>query len=315
MNKQKIVVILGPTASGKTELALKIAKKFNGYIISADSRQIYKEMNIGTAKPRGKIKQLELKIKEINNHIYFVQDIPHFLIDHITPDQPFTLADWLKVTKKILNSKILNSKFRIPIICGGTGLYISALVNNFQLPKGKINLNLRNKLNQLSLTTLLAKLKKLDLETYNSIDKKNKRKIIRAVEYILTNNQLFKPKYKPAQSPYQFLQIGLDISREQLYQQINQRVDQMLKNGLIAETKRLTKKYSTNLPAMSGIGYRQINMYLNGSLDKTAAVEQIKRDSRHYAKRQLTWFKRDKKINWVKNYATAEKLVKDFLSK
>lgn len=311
MSKKKILVILGPTASGKTELALQIAKKFNGYIISADSRQIYKDMNIGTAKPKGKIKNLESGIKEVKS-AYMVKNVPHFLMNYVTPDQTFTLADWLKISKKILNSKILNSNFQIPIICGGTGLYISALVNNYQLPKGKIDLNLRNKLNKLSLLTLQKKLKKIDLVTYKTIDKQNKIKIIRALEYILTNQRVFKPKTNK-KSPYEFLQIGLDVPREKLYQKINQRVDKMVKNGLIEETKQLTKKYSANLPAMSGIGYKQILLYLKGKTDLDKTINMIKTDTRHYAKRQLTWFRRDQEIKWIKNYQTAKKLILKFL--
>ncbi len=312
MTKQKIVVILGPTASGKTELALKIAKKFKGYIISADSRQIYQGMNIGTAKPKGRIKKLDLRIKELHNNIYYVQGIPHFLMDYSKPNKSFTLADWLQITKKILNSKILNSKFQIPIICGGTGLYISALVNNYDLPQGKLDLILRKKLAQQTLPKLNRQLKNLDPNTYQIIDKKNKRKIIRALEYILTNQRVFEPKTNKKQS-YQFLQIGLDIPREKLYQRINQRVDKMIKNGLISETKKLTKTYSTSLPSMSGIGYKQLQMYLNKQINKAQAIEIIKTETRHYAKRQLTWFRRDKNIIWIKNFQTAEKLIKNFL--
>lgn len=312
MSKKKILIILGPTASGKTELALRLAKKFNGFVISADSRQLYKEMNIGTAKPKGRIKKVELRIKGLNNDVYYVQGIPHFMIDIINPDKLFTLADWLENTKKILNSKIINSKFQIPIICGGTGLYISALVDNYDLPQGKVDLLLRKKLNKLALITLQKKLKKLDPDAYLIIDKQNKIKIIRALEYVLTNQRVFKPKTHQ-KSLFEFLQIGLDIPREKLYQRINQRVDKMIKNGLIAETKKLTKKYSANLPAMSGIGYKQIQMYLNNQIDKTQVIEMIKTDTRHYAKRQLTWFRRDKNIYWIKNYQTTEKLVKNFL--
>jgi len=311
MSKKKILIILGPTASGKTELALRLAKKFNGFVISADSRQLYKEMNIGTAKPKGRILNFESGIKNINT-VYSVQNIPHFMLDIINPNKLFTLADWLKITKQILNSKILNSKFQIPIICGGTGLYISALVDNYDLPQGKVDLLLRKKLNKLSLLSLQKKLKKLDLATYETIDQQNKIKIIRALEYVLTNQRIFKPKTNQ-KSSYKFLQIGLNIPREKLYQRINQRVDKMIKNGLIEEVKRLTKKYSANLPSMSGIGYKQIQMYLNNKIDKTQAIEMIKTDTRHYAKRQLTWFKRNKNIIWIKKYHTTEKLVKNFL--
>lgn len=314
VNHQKIIVILGPTASGKTNLALKLAKRFNGYIISADSRQIYQDMNVGTAKPIGRIMNYKLGIKRIET-AYLVKGVPHFLMDYVKPNESFTLADWLRITKKILNSKIINNKFNIPIICGGTGLYISALIENYKLPKDQTNLNLRTKLTNNTLPSLLNKLKKIDLATYKLIDKNNKRRIIRALEYVLTNHLSFTSEAKNQISPYEFLQIGLLQSREKLYQRINNRVDLMLKKGLIAETKTLIKKYDPSLPALSGIGYKQINQYLENQIEKNKAIEEIKRDSRHYAKRQITWFQRDKKIKWVNNYFEANELVKNFLQK
>jgi tRNA dimethylallyltransferase len=314
VNPKKIIIVLGPTASGKTELALKLAKKFNCFIISADSRQVYQDMNVGTAKPKGRITNYKLGIKGIET-AYIVKGVPHFLMDYVEPNKSFTLADWLKVTKKLLNSKTLNSKFKIPIICGGTGLYISALVDNYKLPKGQINLNLRTKLAKRTLRALLNKLKKIDLATYKLIDKSNKRRVIRALEYVLTNHLSFTSKVKNQLSPYEFLQIGLNQPREKLYQRINSRVDQMLKKGLIPETRKLIKKYDPSLPALSSIGYKQIREFLNGSLTKEQAIEFIKRDSRHYAKRQLTWFKRDKQIHWVNNYPEAKKIVNTFLQK
>jgi len=315
VNTKKILVILGPTASGKTNLALKLAKKFNGYIISADSRQVYKDLNIGTAKPKGKIKNIELRIKGLDNKVYVIDNIPHFMMDLINPNKTFTLADWLKITKKLLHSQILNAKFQIPIICGGTGLYISALVNNYSLPEGKIDLILRKNLEQSTLTVLLKKLKKIDLDTYKTIDKKNKRKIIRALEYTLTNKLSFANQSKKQSLAYNFLQIGINLKRETLYHTSNTRVEQMIQKGLIPETKSLIKKYNSDLPALSSIGYKQIREFLNGSLTKKQAMDLIKRDTRHYAKRQLTWFKRDKNIQWIDNYKETEKIVHTFLQK
>ena len=314
VNGKKIIAILGPTASGKTELALRLAKKYNGYIISADSRQVYKNMNIGTAKPLGRVSNIETRIKKMNK-VYTVNGIPHFLMDSIEPNKSFTLADWLKIVKKILNSQILNSKYKIPIICGGTGLYISALVDNYQLPVGKIDLRLRKNLEKNSLLELLKKLKKIDKPTYKNIDKTNKRKIIRALEFSLTNNISFTSSSKNKKSSYEFLQIGLNIPRQQLYKRINNRVIVMMKNGLIKETKFLIKKYNTALPALSSIGYKQVGEFLNGAITKQQAIENIQRDSRHYAKRQITWFRRDNRIQWINNYLKSDKLVKNFLQK
>ncbi len=303
--KLKTIFIIGPTASGKTELSLKLAKKFNGFIISADSRQIYKNMDIGTAKPKGINK----------NNIYYIKDIPHFLINIINPNEEFTLADWQTRALKILkNYPDKSTKIKIPFIVGGTGLYIDSLIKNYQLPKGKINKKIRDKLQKDNLNNLLKKLKKLDPNTFTLIDKKNKRRIIRALEYVLTNKKSF-IKNVGCQKPFfDYLQIGINISREELNNKINNRTEKMIKQGLIKETESLLKKYPHSLPPLSSIGYQECYFYLNGYINKDELKNLIKKNTRHYAKRQITWFKRDKNIKWVKNYKEAEKLISDFLT-
>lgn len=306
-SKPKVILILGPTASGKTELSLRLAKKFTAFIISADSRQIYKNMDIGTAKPAGITK----------NNIYYVNNIPHFLIDIINPNEEFTLADWQKKVMKILKNnsrfKMQDLRFRLPMIVGGTGLYIDSIVKNYQLPPGKINQATRKKLQKKDIKELLLQLKKLDPDTFAIIDKKNKRRVVRALEYFLTNKKSFAKNIKSQKSPFSFLLIGLNPPREELYKRINKRVEQMIKQGLINEAEKLFKKYPPDLPALSSIGYREIYYYLNGYLSLDDLKYLIKKNTRHYAKRQLTWFKRDKAIKWIKDYKQAEKLVRDFL--
>lgn len=269
---KKLIVILGPTASGKSELAFKLAKKFKGEIISADSRQIYKEMDIGTAKSKE----------------------PQHLIDIVNPNQEFTLAQY----KKLAIEKI--KEVDIPFLVGGTGLYIQAVVDNLDIPQVKPNPKLRKELEKLTPEQLFEKLKKLDPEI--QIDIHNKRRLIRAIEVCISTGKPFpKKKKKPL---FNVLQIGLKTSDEK----INQRVDEMFKKGLEKEVKNLLKKYPSDLPAFSGIGYKEIIQ------NPETAREQIKLHTRQYAKRQITWFKRDKRIKWVKNYQEAEELVRKFLS-
>lgn len=297
----KIIIILGPTASGKTALSLKLAKKYNGEIINADSRQVYKEMNIGTAKePRDDEK------KE-----YFVRGIPHHLIDVVRPDEEFTLAHFKQMALEKIND-ILKRK-KMPIIAGGTGLYIWAIVDNLDIPSVAPDFKLRKKLEKKSLAELVKMLKKADPLSAKKIDLKNPRRVIRALEVALRNKGSFVEQQKKSPPLFNALQIGISIPREILYQRINQRVDEQIKDGLINEVKKLAKKYSWSLPAMSGLGYKQIGYYLRGEKTLPEAVELIKRDTRRYAKKQMTWFKRDKRIKWIKNDKEIDKLVKKFI--
>ena len=300
--KNKLIVILGPTASGKSGLAIKLAQKFNGYITSADSRQIYQEMDIGTNKEPGKWRE----------GIYYVSSVPHFLIDIVKPNQDFSLSQYQKEVFRITKRKPLSD--RVPFLVGGTGLYIQAIVDNLDIPKTKPNQALRKKLESETTRELAAQLEQLDPAALLSIDVNNKRRLVRALEVCLTTNKAFSSQQKKRPPIFDVLQIGLDTPREQLYQKINQRVDQMIKQGLVDEVKKLSKKYSWDLPAMSGIGYKQIGMYLRGEISKYEAINLIKRDTRHYAKRQMTWFRRDGRIRWVGDYEEARKLVGGFLN-
>lgn len=285
----KLIVILGPTASGKSEQALKLAKKFNGEIISADSRQIYKEMNIGTAKPEN------LKIK---NRTYASGGIPHHLVNIVKPSQKFSVAEYKELAIKIIRD--ITRRGKIPILAGGTGLYISSVVDNIEIPKVKPNLKLRKKLENKSLVVLLKQLKKLDIVTFNNIDKKNKRRIIRALEVTISTGKPFSAQREKGSPLFNCLRIGLDMPREKLYKKIDDRIEKMFKAGLINETKSLAKKYSWKLPAMSGIGYKEIGMYLKSEITLEKTKELIKFATHSYARRQMTWFKKDKKIKWVK---------------
>ncbi len=305
INNNKLIIILGPTASGKTEMAIKLAKKFNGEIISADSRQIYKGMDIGTAKPR--------RVQNSKSRPFIVKNISHYLIDIINPNEDFSLAEYKKLAVEII--KDIQKRKKIPFLVGGTGLYISSIVDNLEIPKVKPNKLIRKKLEAKSAEDLFKKLKKLDSKAAENSDESNKRKLIRALEVCLITKKTFSSQQGRGVPLFDFLQIGVKIPREKLYKKINQRVDQMIKTGLEKEVKKLMDKgYDLDLPSMSSLGYKQIGKYLKNEISFQEAVESIKTETRHFAKRQMTWFKRDKKIKWIGDYNEAKQLVEKFLN-
>jgi len=310
-----LIVILGPTASGKTELALKLAKKFNGEIISADSRQIYKEMFIGTASPYKKLK---------NNNCLFnkqkpilINKIPHHLLHIVSPKKEFSLAKYKKIAIKII--KDIQKRGKLPFLVGGTGLYISSIVDNFKIPNAPPNKKLRekieNEIKKYGLKKIYQKLLKIDPVAEKIVQKDNPRRIIRALEVCLSTGKLFSQQRQKNKPLFEVLQLGIKTSREELCEKINQRVNQMIKDGLIKEVIELSKKFNWNLISMSGIGYKQIGMYLRNEIDLNSAIELIKRDTRRYARRQMTWFKKDKRIAWILNFQETKKIIKDFLKK
>lgn len=300
----KLIVILGPTASGKTDLAVKLAKRFNGEIISADSRQVYKYMPIGTDVPKG----------EWQDGLYLVKGVPHYLMDCLEPDKEFTMADFKNKAVDITQDIIKRGK--VPLVVGGTGLYISALVDNFDIPKVKPDKELRVKLESKNLGELMEMLKQKDPLSAAVIDLNNPRRVIRALEVALTSGKSFVSQKTKSKPLFDVLQIGIKRKREEIYESINQRVEEQIKLGLVEEIKNLLDKgYGWELTAMSGLGYRQFKDYLAGKRSLGQAVEILKRDTRHYAKRQLTWFKRDKRIRWVPAGEDQKviSLVRDFL--
>ena len=294
MRHNKLITILGPTASGKSDLAVKLGKKFDGEIISADSRQIYKEMNIGTAK---------ITKEEMSN-------IPHYMIDIVKPDNNFTLAQFQKKTIKII--KDIQRRNKLPFLVGGTGLYIQSIVDNLKIPETKPNKKLRNRLEKLTNQELVNKLKKLDPQALKIIDIKNKRRLIRALEICLLTKKPFSEQRKKNKPIFDILQIGLKLDTRNLEQKISQRTKKMIRSGLIEENKKLLKKYGSKPYSMSGIGYQEVILYLKNKITLEEVKELIKIHTRQYAKRQITWFKRDKKIKWIKNYSQAEKLIQLF---
>ena len=301
---EPLIVILGSTSSGKTEMGLRLAKKFNGEIINADSRQIYREMNIGTGKVESQ-KSVKSKVCKVKSPIH--------LINIKNPNQKFSLSQYKKLAVKAIND--IHKKGKIPILVGGTGLYISAIVDNLEIPKASPNNDIRKKLEKHTNQYLYKYLKKIDLKSAKIIGENNKRKLIRAIEVYKLTGKAFSDQQTKGESLFNVLQIGIKIDREKLYKKIDKRVDKMIKIGLIKETKKLSKKYSFDLPAMSGIGYYEIGQYLENKISLEEAIQKIKFRTHKYARRQMTWFKRDEKTEWVRSYGEAKKLVSEFLEK
>ncbi|MFA5413141.1 MAG: tRNA (adenosine(37)-N6)-dimethylallyltransferase MiaA [Patescibacteria group bacterium] len=294
----KLIVILGPTASGKTGMSLKLAKKFGGEIVNADSRQIYKGMNIGTGKVVDK------------------KGVKHYLLDIVNPDQEFTLADYKK--KAVAAIRDILKRNKNPFLVGGTGLYIQSVADNLEIPAVPPNKKLRAQFekeikNPGALAKWYKKLLKLDPGAVKVVDAKNPRRIIRALEVCLATGQPFSKLREKGEPLFDVLQIGINLPRKKLYENIDQRVEQMIKEGLVNETKKLLKKYSPSLPSMSGIGYKEIGEHLSGKDDLAEAVQKIKFRTHAYARRQMTWFRRDKRIRWIKNYKEAENKIKKWL--
>ena len=302
-NNKKLLVILGPTASGKSDLAIKLAKLFNGEIISADSRQVYKGMDIGSGK---------VPLKKIKGKLYS-NGIRHHLIDVANPQEYFSAAQYQKLALKAI--KDIQKRGKLPILCGGTGLYISSVVEGWQFPKVKPNLKLRKELENLTGEELFLKLKKLDARRAKAIDKNNKRRLIRALEIILQNKKIEPLKKNPLKM--EVLVIGIKKDKEVLRQKIKKRLEKRLKEGMIKEVKKLKQKgVSSKRLEDFGLEYRWVNRYLEKKIDYKEMKETLEKEIIKYAKRQMTWFKNKiKRVKWVQLEKEAIILVKKFLEK
>ena len=306
---KKLIVILGPTASGKSELAIKLAKKlapyqtegsgagFNGEIVSADSRQIYKEMDIGT----GKITKKEMK------------SIPHYLLDVASPKRRFTVVQYRKLALKAINK--IFEKGKVPILCGGTGFYIQAVVDGVVIPEVPPDWELRKKLEKKSVDELYKILKKLDPQRAKTIEKKNPRRLIRAIEIVMKTKKPV-PPFKKQPIPYPVLMIGIKKSPEELKKLIKKRFLKWLRRGLVKEIKNLNQSgLSWKKIEDFGIHYQVIAQYLQRKLNYQEMIAKSLKELVDYVRRQMTWFKCDKRIHWVKNYQEAKKFIKKFLRK
>jgi len=279
-NKREIVVILGPTASGKSALAVKIAKKINGEIVSADSRQVYKGLNIGS----GKITKKEMS------------DIPHYCMDIVSPKKIFTVVDFKKYADKAIEK--IFAKNKTPIIVGGTGLYIQAIVDNIALPEVKPDWKLRKELEKKTTKEMFAILKKLDPRRAKNIDAKNPRRLIRAIEIAKVLGKV--PNLDIQCPSWGATQIGIKLPDEVLKKNIEKRIKKMLKDGLVAETKKLKKSgLSWKRIYELGFEYKYPALFLQKKINKDEMLSKMLTENWQYAKRQMTWFKRDKRIEWI----------------
>ncbi len=288
MQKDKVIVICGPTASGKTALSIELAKRINGEIISCDSMQIYKDMNIGTAKP---------SVEEMKG-------IKHYLIDFVSPDERYSVADYKRDAKKAIKQIIQNGK--TPIIVGGTGLYVDSLIYEIEYQDIKFDEKYRKELEKRAETEGLEKLyeeaEKIDSEAIKKISKNDKKRILRILEiYHSTGKNKTQQEIESRKNEveYDYKVFALNWDREELYNRINKRVDIMIEQGLIDEVKYIYDKYSKFPTAMQGLGYKEVVEYLENKISKEEMINKIKQETRRYAKRQLTWFRKNKETMWL----------------
>lgn len=289
--KKPLIILTGPTASGKTDLSVKLAKAINGEIISADSIQVYKYMDIGSAK----VTESEM------------DGVPHYLIDELYPDEEFNIYVFKNRAKEYVEDIV--SRGKIPIICGGTGFYIQSLLYDVEFCEENDNNEIRGELEALyeqnGASYMHKLLREIDIESANVIHENNVKRVIRAIEYFkVTGEKISEHNRRESEkeSPYDFKYYVLNMDREKLYERIDLRVDIMFEKGLVDEVQKLLDKgYSENLVSMQGIGYKEVVSYLKGEISLEDAKYIIKRDTRHFAKRQMTWFRREKHVSMI-NY-------------
>jgi tRNA dimethylallyltransferase len=304
--RQKIIVILGPTASGKSEVAIKLAKKFNGEIISADSRQVYRGMDIGTGKIPGRV---TLNLKPVT---YLSEGISHYSIDIVSPKTEYNAAKFKKDANYIIRHVLRKGK--LPIICGGTGFWIKAIIDNVDFPEVKPDEKLRRKLNNKNANKLFEMLQKLDPERARNIDAKNKVRLIRAIEICKKLGKV--PKINSQRKNYDFFQIGIEVSKKNLHENIKKRLGKRFKQGMIKEVEKLhSSGISWKKIQSFGLGYCWIPLYLQNKIPREELFEKIYQAEKNYAKRQMTWFKKDRRIKWMKNYKEIERKTKNFINK
>lgn len=298
------MVICGPTASGKTLLSIELAKKINGEIVSADSMQIYKDMDIGTAKPTSEE----------------MQGIKHYLLDFVSPDERYSVADYKIDAKKAI--KEILEKGKIPIIVGGTGLYVDSLIYEIEYPNIEFNEDYRKQLEEQvkkeGLGNLYEQAKLIDPQAVEKISKNDAKRILRILEiYHATGKTKTEQEIESRKKEveYDYKVFALNWNRETLYERINKRVDIMVERGLIEEVEKISKKYNKFPTAMQGLGYKEVVEYLEGICSKEEMIEKIKKETRHYAKRQLTWFRKNKQTIWLNGEDTIQRNIEIILQK
>ncbi len=294
MKKGNLITVIGPTAIGKTALAITLAKHFRTEIISADSRQFFKEMNIGTAVPT---------VVELNT-------VPHHFIQNLSINDDYSVGDFERDVLKKLEG--LFEKHAVVVMVGGSGLYVDAIckgLDNFPEVHPEIRKNLKTRLVEKGIRTMQNELKNLDFTTYHQIDLENPQRLIRALEICLASGKPYSSFLSENKSPREFnsIKIGLTAPREIVYDRINQRVDRMIENGLIDEARKLLPYKDLN--ALQTVGYKELFSYFEGEINLEFAIEEIKKNTRRFAKRQFTWFKKDDKILWFDYLTDPDKII------
>jgi tRNA dimethylallyltransferase len=290
----KLLAIVGPTASGKTALGIRLAKKFYGEVISVDSRQVYRGMDVGT----GKMKEQE--------------GVPHWGLDLISPSaQDYSVAEFKKYAEEKIQEIL--GRGNLPILVGGTGLWMRAVTENLLLPDVPSDKKVREELSKKNLDALLSAYAVLDPVGSKTIQTSNKRRLIRAIEVCRATGRPFSEFLKRGDQKFQTLKLGLEVPKEELFQKIAARVDQMIQEGLVDEVQSLMDRFGCDTPAMSGIGYRQICRHLQGEMTLVEAIADIKKSTRAFAKRQITWFKKEKGMVWIKTAEEAFQLVQRWM--
>jgi tRNA dimethylallyltransferase len=321
IQSNKIVVILGPTSAGKSAVAIKLAREFDGEIVSVDSRQIYRGMDIGTGKvirdanikhqtPSTK-QDTKYKIQNTKD-IFMSEGIPHYMIDIVNPQDTFSAAEFKQQADKVIADILRRGK--LPILCGGTGFWIKSIVDNIAYPEVEPDWQLRKELDKESTEELFSRLKKLDPRRAKDIDAKNKVRLIRAIEICGSLGHVPDTKYQIPNTKYQFLQIGVSVPKETLHARIKARLDARWSDGMLAETEKLHRQgLSWEKIQSFGLGYFWMPEYLQKKIILEELYEKVYLAEKDYAKRQMTWFSKDKRIIWLEKYSDMQKEVAKFM--
>lgn len=314
----KIIAVVGPTASGKTGLGIALAQALNGEVISVDSRQVYVGMDIGTAKPEGIWEESEIEKGGSIDQLFgarkrfVVEGVVHWGIDLVDPDAAYSAAEFKVYAQQKIEDILRRGK--LPILVGGTGFWLKALIDNLDLASVSADEAIRAQLEARTLGDLYHELKQLDPKGARMIDRQNKRRVVRALEVCLVTKEPWSARQTVSEPLYDVLQIGLRVERSVLNERIAYRVDEMVARGLVDEVRGLRATYGCELESMTSIGYRQVCGFLSGETSLKDAIEDVKSDTRSYAKRQMTWFKRDQRIQWIEDASEAFPIVQSFLS-
>lgn len=302
----RVVFVVGPTSSGKTTLGIQLAKLLGGEVINADARQVYREVEIGTGRPPGR------RTRTGSRGAYLVEGVPHYLMGFLAPEKPYSVAEWRDAAMSAIRG--ITKRGKLPIVVGGTGLYISALLDNYQFPGVEPQPAMREALASKSLEDLVRALMVADPGALTVVDLKNKRRVIRALEVVTFSGRKFSEARGKAEPLVEGLEVAIRYSPEELYARMEKTIDQMVADGLFDEVRTLLKKgLTTDAPAMTSIGYPDLVRAVRGEISNDEAIALLKRRTRQYTKRQITWFKRDARIHWAKNREEAVNVVKKWM--